>query len=232
MSTNAYDVLSRLSRSVPVAVADRASAWVAGTEPVPARPSASVILIRALATPFDKLRERSGNGIEVYLMRRDPQMKFAPEMVVFPGGGLDPEDDSDLVRCAIREVQEETGLLLVPDLLRPWAHWITPEVEPRRYDTHFFLAVVPADADLHDISGEADWAGWVTPATALEGAERGEVGLMPPTRSILLELADLADPDEALAAAAGRQIGPVLPRLVRAPGSEWRFQYPPFPVAR
>src|SRR5262249_41888038 len=59
------------------------------------------------------------------------------------------------------------GLALRADLLRPWAHWITPEAEPRRYDTRFFVAAVPAGQRARHVTGEADEASWLRPADAL-----------------------------------------------------------------
>ena len=45
---------------------------------------------------------------------------------------------------SLAELLARRGLVLRADLLRPWAHWITPAVEPRRYDTRFFVAALPA----------------------------------------------------------------------------------------
>ena len=127
--------------------------------------------------------------------------------------------------CAVRETLEETGVTLRVDDLVPWAHWITPHIEPLRYDTHFFLAALPAGEEPQDISGETDRADWSTPQAALAAADRGDLALMPPTRSILLELADASSVAELLAIATDRVIEPVLPRLGRA-GDGWTFGYP------
>ena len=166
--------------------------------------------------------------MEVYLLHRHARMAFAASMVVFPGGGLDPLDaaDDDPVRaCAVRETREETGVRLESSGLLDWAHWVTPEQEPRRFDTRFFLAVLPAGQDAADLSGETDRAAWTAPSDALEAAERGEIGLMPPTVSILTELADAGTVGEALELAVGRIVVTVRPRLVRD-GDGWRFVYP------
>ncbi len=53
------------------------------------------------------------------------------------------------------------GLVLRTDLLAAWAHWITPEFEPRRYDTRFFVAALPAGQRTRDVSGEADTVAWM-----------------------------------------------------------------------
>ena len=59
------------------------------------------------------------------------------------------------------------GLAVRSDLLRPFAHWITPPVEPRRYDTKFFAAALPAGQEARHVSGEADDVCWLTPSAAL-----------------------------------------------------------------
>ena len=106
------------------------------------------------------------------------------------------------------------GLALRADLLRPWAHWITPELEPRRYDTRFFVAALPPGQHTRDVGGEADATMWLTPAEAIDLHERGELDMLPPTIITLRELAEYATTSEVLSAAAGRDIAPVLPRIV------------------
>jgi len=80
------------------------------------------------------------------------------------------------------------GLVLRSDLLRPWDHWITPEVENRRYDTRFFVAAIPEGQRARDVSTEADTAVWVRPAEAMERARAGEWFLLPPTLATLHSL--------------------------------------------
>ena len=109
--------------------------------------------------------------------------------------------------------------------LHPWAHWITPEIEPRRYDTRFFVAAMPDDQEAADISGETDHADWSTPREALAAERSGRIRMLPPTMSILIELADLPTVAEVINHAIGRQIEPVLPRLVETE-SGWQFRYP------
>jgi glyoxylase-like metal-dependent hydrolase (beta-lactamase superfamily II)/8-oxo-dGTP pyrophosphatase MutT (NUDIX family) len=180
--------------------------------------AASVILVRDAPA-----------GLETYLLHRHARMPFAASMVVFPGGRVDSDDGavgSDPLRaCAVRETLEETGVRLREDDLVPWAHWITPEIEQRRYDTFFFLAALPAGGLASDISGETDSADWDTPREALAAAGRGDISLMPPTMSILLELADVDSVAGLMAAAKDRVIQPVLPRLVRT-GDGWAYAYP------
>jgi len=217
--SHSWDVLARLSLAVParlVALAEeRREAGSAGA--VPAL-SASVILVRDTRA-----------GLETYLLHRHARMPFAASMVVFPGGRVDSVDGAGggdpLRTCAVRETLEETGVRLQQDDLAPWAHWITPEIEQRRYDTFFFMTALPAGQVASDISGETDSADWETPRAALAAAERSDISLMPPTMSILLELADVDSVAGLMAAAKDRVIEPVLPRLVSADDG-WTFAYP------
>ncbi len=210
-------VLGQLEPAVLPAVVERARLWTPGSVPVDALASASVIV----------LREWSGE-LQTYLLHRHSRMAFAASMVVFPGGGVDPVDGefSDLIRaCACRETREETGVELDPADLWPWAHWITAEFEPRRFDTHFFVAVLPVGQQAADISGETDFAAWTAPSAALAAERSGEIALMPPTRSVLLELAAAGTVAAVRELAAGRVIETVLPELV-PDGAGWRFRYP------
>jgi 8-oxo-dGTP pyrophosphatase MutT (NUDIX family) len=111
------------------------------------------------------------------------------------------------------EFLQQRRLTLRSDLLRPWAHWITPEFEPRRYDTRFFLAALPDGQVTRDVSGEADSVAWLTPDSALAAVDRGEMAMLPPTYRTLREIADFDTVQRALAAADERVISPVLPQV-------------------
>jgi 8-oxo-dGTP pyrophosphatase MutT (NUDIX family) len=121
---------------------------------------------------------------------------------------------------------ERRGLVLRADLLRPWAHWITPEVEPRRFDTRFFVAALPVGQRTRDVGGEADLVAWVRPADALAAAERGELGMLPPTAFTLSELATFATVAEVLATGDARDVRPVLPKVVLGDDDEARLLLP------
>jgi len=69
---------------------------------------------------------------------------------------------------------EGEGLTLATDALLHWAHWITPEAFPRRYDTHFFLTPVPDGAEPAPDGQETVDARWFTPQGALDAHGRGE----------------------------------------------------------
>jgi 8-oxo-dGTP pyrophosphatase MutT (NUDIX family) len=109
---------------------------------------------------------------------------------------------------SLSELLARRGLVLRSDLLRPLAHWITPEVEPKRFDTRFFLARLPAGQVTRVAGTEADQRLWLRPADAIEQ----DLTMLPPTRAALIDLSAYDDVDAALAAT--RTITPVLPKLV------------------
>ncbi len=110
-------------------------------------------------------------------------------------------------------------LVLRTDLLMPWARWITPATEERRYDTRFFAAALPAGQRTRDVGGEADQVAWVRPAEAIDAARRGEIRLMPPTAVTLAELAACRDVPAALA--QRRPMTAVQPEVVQAEDGVW-----------
>jgi 8-oxo-dGTP pyrophosphatase MutT (NUDIX family) len=117
------------------------------------------------------------------------------------------------------------GLALRSDLLAPWSRWVTPEFEPRRFDTYFFVAALPAGQRTRDVSGEADLTEWVAPGQALGRAEAGEIAMLPPTMAALQSVGECADIDAVFAASAGRDAAtPVTPRLDFDPDGTARFR--------
>ena len=121
---------------------------------------------------------------------------------------------------SLSELLGRRGLVLRADLLRPFAHWITPEVEPKRFDTRFFLARVPAGQVCRDAGSEADRRLWLRPQEALDR----ELMMLPPTAVALADLAGHADVESALD--ARREISPVLPKLVVDDADEVAFLLP------
>lgn len=232
-------------------------------------------------------REGEKGGLEIFLMRRHRKQEFMGGAFVFPGGQLDegdcdsalighvhaftPEDARRLLQetsldpgkafglfiAAIRELFEETGVLLAiddsgkapvidtphairhfgalrerlhengitlrelamgeklrlaPGLLAPYAHWITPEIETRRFDTRFFLARLPERQTPRHDNVELTESRWMTPARALEEHWRGIITLMPPTLKTVEELDGFATVGELFGAASKRSIYPILPQ--------------------
>ena len=112
---------------------------------------------------------------------------------------------------ALTELLGRRGLVLRSDLLRPWAHWTTPVFEPRRYDTRFFVAAMPAGQRARDVGGEADHVAWLGARAAVDGHREGRLAMLPPTLVALEEVA--AHRDVASVLAARRRLRRVMPWL-------------------
>jgi 8-oxo-dGTP pyrophosphatase MutT (NUDIX family) len=107
------------------------------------------------------------------------------------------------------------GLVVDDSALVPFAHWVTPAIEDRRYDTRFFAAVVPANQDARHVGGEADLSAWWNPAAALTAYAEGRMPMWPPTISTMRFLAECGSALEAMDAAAAARVTPLLPESYR-----------------
>jgi 8-oxo-dGTP pyrophosphatase MutT (NUDIX family) len=121
-------------------------------------------------------------------------------------------------RLSFTDFLRRRRLVLRTDLLAAWAHWITPEFEPRRYDTRFFLALMPTGQHTRDVSGEADHVVWMRPQDALAGVASGGMRMFPPTYVTLKEMARYASPEEAVSAGGTRVITTIMPGVERVDG--------------
>ena len=175
------------------------------------------------------------------MVRRNDKVAFMAGAYVFPGGRVDeadagsPEDlaawvqrghaprfdDRDLGRewayrrAAARELTEEANVRVAPEDLEPLAHWVTPEIEIRRYDTRFFLARMPAGQDARHDESETTALAWLTPAAAIAKCRQHEILLPPPTWTTLRQLERRASIDEAFRWARTRPIVRVQPGFIR-----------------
>jgi len=96
-----------------------------------------------------------------------------------------------------------------------WSHWITPEKMKRRYDTRFFVAIMPADQVCRPDTRETTHGLWVSPEKGLSGNLSGEIPLSPPTVVTLHELLSFRSPEDLMQHAGSRPWGEaLLPRLV------------------
>jgi len=119
---------------------------------------------------------------------------------------------------AFWELLRREGLKLATDQLVYFAHWITPEERPLRYDTRFFAAPMPAaqdaEADEHEIIGVR----WLTPADALQARARGDISLRLPTMKNLAFFDGAGSTAEALDRLGGLRVAPIRPRMVTDDG--------------
>ncbi len=171
------------------------------------RPAATVLLLRG-----------GGETLEVLLVKRNPDRGFMAGAWVFPGGSLDSAEGSDDAAhrvAALRELSEEASVTLTdPAQLVPFSRWITPAQVAKRFDTWFYLAPAPPDADPRADGGETVDLGWFTPQGALDAHERGEILLVFPTIKTLEQLGAFATADALLDHARGREVRPVEPRVL------------------
>jgi 8-oxo-dGTP pyrophosphatase MutT (NUDIX family) len=121
------------------------------------------------------------------------------------------------------ELLTRRGLVLRADLLVPWARWITPAGESRRFDARFFAAALPAGQEVAGHEAESDHVAWLRPADAIASAKAGEISLLPPTAATLNNFAATVAAGGGLADILGarRTIEPVRPRLVLEDGVAW-----------
>jgi 8-oxo-dGTP pyrophosphatase MutT (NUDIX family) len=121
-------------------------------------------------------------------------------------------------KTSFLKVLADNGLLLALDELIPYAHWITPEGMPKRFDTWFFLAAAPPDQlGAHDGKESTDSI-WVSPREAVAGGESGRFKLPFPTTRNLIKLGKQGSVEAALAEARGKPIVTVMPVMTRLNG--------------
>ncbi len=176
-------------------------------DPTPPRLAATVIVLRG-----------GRDGLEVLLVKRNPEARFMGGAWVFPGGAVHPGEGTGqdgLRAAAVREVHEEAGIALPdPGALVLFSRWITPEQVRIRFDTWFYLAPLPDGAQPRPDGGEVVEARWCTPEAALAAGRTGELLLVFPTIKHLEQLAGFASADALLAHARDRDVRAVQPQVV------------------
>jgi len=134
------------------------------------------------------------------------------------GGTAVVDDDLEAERAALdagevtfASILERRDLRVDDAAIVPFAHWVTPEVEDRRYDTRFFVTVQPEGQQAVYIAGESDRSAWWRPGDALAASADGRMAMLPPTAATLGLLATYPDAVTALVAAAVVEVAPILP---------------------
>lgn len=121
-------------------------------------------------------------------------------------------------RTTLRAIVEREGLRLDLDGLLLFAHWVTPPIDTRQFDTRFFLTRLPSDqTPVHDDT-ETTHSTWLTPSAAIDAALNGAIVLPPPTWTTLRELEAFRHVDDVLAWARTRRIVRRQPKLVEHNG--------------
>jgi 8-oxo-dGTP pyrophosphatase MutT (NUDIX family) len=168
----------------------------------------------------------SETGPEVLLVQRNPDARFMGGAWVFPGGAVH-DADGDAADTAVRETEEEAGLVLEDaSALVPWSRWITPAQVKIRFDTWFFVARAPGAAEAKVDGEECVDARWLRPQEALDAYQRDELLLVFPTIRHLQELAMYESVDHVLETGRQRRIEPIEPRVVLDQGGVARVLLP------
>ena len=151
-------------------------------------------------------------GLELLLVQRNPASRFMGGAWVFPGGAV--HDGETEVETAVREAEEEAGLKLDGDTLVPFSRWITPRQVKVRFDTHFFVAPTPDDAEPVCDGEECVDLRWIGPAAALAAGQEEELFLVFPTIKHLEQLTEFGSVEELLAHSRSRRVQSVEPRVL------------------
>lgn len=141
------------------------------------------------------------------------------ESVVSDTTGEDWEADRRALEArevSFTEFLDRRGLKLRTDLLRLWGSWVTPVFEPRRYDTRFFVALMPAGQVTRDVSTESDKVLWMPVGDAIRAVDDKQMLMLPPTYCTCMEVYGYGDPRAVLDAAADRDLTPVEPVAVQS----------------
>jgi 8-oxo-dGTP pyrophosphatase MutT (NUDIX family) len=191
------------------------------------RPAATVVVAR----PSPQ------QTFDVLMVRRSDKVAFMGGAYVFPGGRVDESDEAsaaatpspastrftDLTplrervfrQAAVRELREEAGVAVDPNALVPFAHWVTPEVETRRYDTRFFLVEMPAGQEARHDQDETTDLLWIPPHAAIAKCLAHEIMLPPPTWTTLKQIARFTSLSAVFAWANSLRIVRVQPAFLR-----------------
>jgi 8-oxo-dGTP pyrophosphatase MutT (NUDIX family) len=121
-------------------------------------------------------------------------------------------------QTTLRAVIERERLRLALDALVLFAHWVTPPIDSRQFDTRFFMTRVPPDQTPAHDDTETTHSLWARPADAIAQAEGNEIVLPPPTWSTLRELEPFESVKEALAWARRRTVVRRMPKAIEQDG--------------
>jgi 8-oxo-dGTP pyrophosphatase MutT (NUDIX family) len=140
-------------------------------------------------------------------------------------------DRRDLLggRVTFADIIRREHLHLELEELAYFAHWVTPEIEIRRFDTRFFVARAPmGQTPIHD-EGETTHSEWVAPTTAIERSRAGVISLPPPTWTTLQTLAKFDSIEAVFDWARRKPIPRVQPRFEKQ-GDRTLLFYPGDPM--
>jgi 8-oxo-dGTP pyrophosphatase MutT (NUDIX family) len=194
---------------------DSAPSWIARVD----QPAES------LSHALGEADAESGLGLLVAAVRET----FEEAGVLF--ATIAPDADLPRARAQLHgggsflELASQLDMTVHSTALTPYARWITPKMESRRFDTRFYIAVLPEGQRASHDGTETTSAAWLRPANAIDDMLAGRIKLAPPTVRTLQWLADFDDADAVIADALSRKPPLVRPRIVSG-DSGWFLALP------
>jgi 8-oxo-dGTP pyrophosphatase MutT (NUDIX family) len=191
---------------------DGSDAWCDGLEPATAQLSSldaevavafHVAAARELFEEAGVLLARDAGGNFVSLTGDEVHARFNAYRLDVHGG-----------RATLRSIVEREQLRLALDALVLFAHWVTPPIDTRQFDTRFFMARVPPDQTPAHDETETTHSSWLTPSYALAQAVSSHIVLPVPTWTTIRELERFATVDAAMRWAKGRRVVARMPLLI------------------
>ena len=123
------------------------------------------------------------------------------------------------------QIARDEKIFFALDQLHHYAHWITPEARPLRFNTHFFIARYPAGQKASADETETSDGTWMTPGTALEKSLSAVLILSPPTMKTLEDLSRFRTTEEAISFSKTCEKPPIL-SLLLAISNDWFLVFP------
>ena len=184
-----------------------------------ARPSATIVVVRD-----------ASEGLEVLLLKRNPELVHMPGAWVFPGGKVDDSDTGETIEerarvAAARELMEEAGFHIDSATLLDFSHWLTPEIVKRRFATWFYLAVIEDHVPVVVDGSEIVDYRWLRPELALSEQLAGELQAPPPTLVTLTDIQRFESAGELTRMVSDRHPPYFFPKLHKVPEG-MLFLYP------
>jgi 8-oxo-dGTP pyrophosphatase MutT (NUDIX family) len=163
-----------------------------------------VAAIRELFEEAGILLARGHRNQPVTLSTEEQARRFRDYRIALADGSM-----------TLRDVMERERLAPDIEALVPFAHWVTPEIDIKRFDTRFFVTVVPPQQEAVHDDRETTHGEWMDPADAVERCRREEIALPPPTWTTLRGLSRFSHVDEVMQWARSRRVVCVQPGFIK-----------------
>ncbi len=206
-----------------VDAADRDPAWIGRGEHAPPAPrfvpdeDEATARAYGVAVCREALEEAAILLTTGGSLTHDDVVALRASMAKDTGAVAAPSPSKTASPAAFREALARRGLTLDLGALRPFARWVTPVAESRRFDTRFFLACAPPGQEGAHDAHETTASFWASPREVLRRFDAGELQVAPPTHRCLELLTAVSSAREAVELASRLCLDPICPKLVPVP---------------